>query len=445
MGGVIHIPISGPVQFILNRLKLNGYTAFIVGGAVRDGVRQMKAIDLDILTPATLDEIKAIFSDQTVKIAGRTFPVCLVNGVEVSSPRGAIPGEPLTPDWLDRDLEHRDLTINAMAWDTESRHLHDPFGGKNDLETKIIRFTRDPDQRIQEDPVRMVRACRFAAMLGGTIDRVSKAAIQSHLSTFDKTAAPERIRDEILKAMALDKPSLFFEILRENRLLERIFPCLDRCHGLDGGPYHGETVYDHCLLVGDALRKEHPLLRLAGFLHDTGKFDAAAFKDGRLTFAGHETHFKAAQADLEALRFSKKDMDYILALLQAHMRPLNDTTTPRAARRLLAMLNGFDLGYTDFMRLRIADKKSNLKKRGYTLDELKIRLQKLYDEMHPKVFLTQNQLKLTGSDIIDLLDIEPGPEVGRIKTILLEKVLDDPALNTRKALTQLCLSIGKHK
>ncbi|MFH2091918.1 MAG: CCA tRNA nucleotidyltransferase, partial [Pseudomonadota bacterium] len=210
---------------------------------------------------------------------------------------------------------------------------------------------------------------------------------------------------------------------------------------LDGGPFHGETVFEHCLMVGDALSATQPVLRLDGFLHDTGKFDAAVIKGDRLTFAGHETHTCAVQKDLEQLMFSNKDVAYILAVIKSHMRPLTDQTTPRAARRLLAMLNQYGLDVQDFMRVRIADKKGNKKKHPYTFDEIRARLEKLTREINPDKALTVNQLHITGNDIVNILGIEPGPKVGSIKQMLFERVLDDPELNTFAELTRICLSL----
>ena len=220
-----------------------------------------------------------------------------------------------------------------------------------------------------------------------------------------------------------------------------LLPCLDRCFDLDGGPHHGETVFEHSLLVGDALPGHRPILRFAGFLHDVGKFDTAKIKDGRLTFPGHETHIEAIKTDLENLRFSSRQKDYILSLVQAHMRPLTEKSTPKAVRRLLVMLDGHDLSFRDFLRMRIANKKGNLAKPPYALSDIRIRLAKIKDELGARAAFNINDLNISGKDIIELLDLKPGPEVGRIKGILFESVLEDPSLNIRSHLEQLILSI----
>jgi tRNA nucleotidyltransferase (CCA-adding enzyme) len=444
------------VQEIVNTLDQNGYKAYIVGGAVRDmvlaGFTRLNTLsqesgDVDILTNAPANEIEILFPRS--RQVGKTFSICLVNGIEVASSRAGLDLKNFpetgqfseTGQFPEADLGMRDFTINSMAWDPMTNTLVDPFNGKNDLEKKIIQFTRDPKDRICEDPLRMIRACRFAARFEGTLSPDSLQAILTHAPMILEKVAGERIRSELIKAMAMEKPSRFFHCLHDTGLLSGILPCLDRCFGLDGGPFHGETVFEHCLLVGDALPANQPLLRLAGFLHDAGKFDAIGIKDGRVTFAGHDTRIDAIRTDLENLRFSSGQTDYILSLVMTHMRPLTDKTTPKAVRRLLAMLEQYDLPFRDFLRMRLADKKGNLAKQPYTLSEIRTRLRKIQDELSGKATFSINDLEISGKDIMEQLHIPPGPEIGRIKELLFDKVLENPSLNTRQGLEQL---IKKH-
>ncbi|WP_300464123.1 CCA tRNA nucleotidyltransferase [Desulfobacula sp.] len=425
------------VQFILDTLQKNGFAAYIAGGAVRDMLLKRPPVDVDILTHAAIREIESLFSGQTVKQVGKTFPICMVNGFEVSSGRGAVD----LSSFPESDLARRDITINAMAYDPIAEKIIDPFNGRKDLETAVIRFTNDPDKRIREDPVRMIRACRFMAMIDGSLSVSSLKSILACKDLLDTAIAKERIHHEIVKALGLQRPSLFFRALKKTGLLSKIFPSLDRCHDLDGGPHHGETVFDHCMLVGDAVPATLPMLRLAGFLHDTGKFDAAEIKQGKLTFPGHENHTRSVIQDLTALRFPIKEITYITALIKTHMRPLTDQTTPRAARRLLSMLDEHGLDYRAFMQMRIADKKGNLAKRPYTLSDIRIRLKKLFNVMaEPSVF-RMDGLAIKGNDIVRILGIPPGPDIGKIKRLLFEKVLDDPRLNTHQELKKLCRSL----
>lgn len=434
--------IEKPVYHIIKKLRKNGFSAYVAGGAVRDMVLKKRPNDFDIVTNASLDTIASLFSDQKIKKAGRTFPICIINGIEVSPSRaGSSSGK-----FCESDLSKRDFTINAMAFDPVKNRIVDPFNGKSDLHAKIIRFTGNPESRIQEDPVRMIRACRFAAMLGGYISPDSLEAILSCSDLVDNAVAKERIGHEIFKAMALDKPSLFFTALKKTGLLSKILPCLDRCCNLDGGPFHGESVFEHCLLVGDAISAKYPVLRLAGFLHDIGKFDAAVIKENKagkpyVSFPGHEKHTEPIVRDLTKLRFSAKDIAYISSVVKSHMHPLKRDTTPKAVRRLLAMLDRRKISYADFMRMRIADNKGNLLKKPYALSSIRIRLLKLFAEINASSPLNERQLNITGYDVIEILKLKPGPEIGRIKQVLFEKIVDDPEMNNYKDLKKLCLTL----
>ncbi len=431
------IVLNKPVKFVLNRLSKKGFSAFIVGGAVRDVMLQIVPQDFDILTNASLAEISSVFSDQQIKIVGKTFPICMVNGVEVSPSRVNFD----TKNFPESDLAKRDLTINAMAYDPVLKKILDPFNGRKDLTDSIIRFTKNPEERIKEDPVRMIRACRFAAMLNGSFSPSTIGHIERYKYLLKDAVAKERIRYEILKAMRLERPSLFFIALQKTGLLQYIFPSLNRCFSLDGGPNHGETVFEHCLLVGDALPANKPILRLAGFLHDSGKFDAARNKNGKLTFIGHETNYHHAVEDLMTLKFSVKQISDIESIIKIHMRPLTDQTTPKAARRLLSKLVELNVDFNDFMRLRIADKKGNLAKKPYQISQIKSRLNIINKEMSDGSVFRMDQLKITGNDIIELRCIKPGPKVGEIKKLLFEKVLENPELNQAESLRSLCQSL----
>jgi tRNA nucleotidyltransferase/poly(A) polymerase len=432
-------PVLTPgVAFILERLAENRCEAYIAGGAVRDMVGKKSPSDVDIVTNASLDKIRQIFRGEHVRLVGKSFHICLVNGIEVATLRGSASAFP------ESDLGMRDLTINSMAWDPVTRSVIDPFFGQKDLEQGIIRFTRDGDGRILEDPLRMVRACRFVSQINGRLAAETLDAIRRHGDLVTTQVAMERIRSEILKAMGHDRPSLFFNALRRTGLLKMIFPCLDRLVDLDGGPNHGETVFEHCMIVGDSLSPRRPMLRLAGFLHDAGKFEAAEKIQGRLTFHGHEAHREKIIADLSRLKFSNQEIDYIDSVIRVHMRPLTQATTPKAVRRILALIEQHGVTYQEFMRIRIADMGANLAKRPYTLGEIRVRLNKLLTEMRRNgaAGFSIKDLDITGKEVMDLLNLPQGPAVGQMMTLLFERVLDDPDLNTREALAALVLSLG---
>ncbi len=407
---------------IVKHLISNGFKAYFAGGAVRDILLGKTSRDFDIVTNAPIELLPNVFKGKTVKTVGKSFSVCIVDDMEVASCRSGLSknsdrsGKSDRPDDLERlkrsdglsrsnrsesdqncnhdktnnghipngdsafpecDLAYRDITINSMAFDPLSNTLIDPFSGRKDLDEKIIRFTGNSEKRIAEDPLRMVRACRFVSALQGTFAPSSLQAIRRYGHLLMEHTAFERIHHEILKAMTHQKPSRFFKALHTAGLLELIFPSLNRCVDLDGGPWHGETVFEHCMLTGDALSPRRPLLRLAGYLHDAGKYDAAAIKGGKPTFAGHEKMGRQVLDDLEKLRFSTREIRYIDAVIKTHMRPLKADTTPKAVRRLLAFLKSHDITWQEFMRMRIADKSANLAKPSYTLSEVKLRVSKI--------------------------------------------------------------------
>ncbi len=441
------IQACSPVSPILETLWSAGFQAFLAGGAVRDAFLGLDPVDVDILTNALPEDLARLFADQDPRYVGKSFAVTLVNKVEVATCR---PADKKAVDagivFPATDLGRRDFTINSMAWDPETRTLADPFGGREDIENRTIRFTRDPFDRIEEDPVRMVRACRFAARFGFKIKPDAFDAICTHAHKITAQGTADRIQREVVKAMGMDKPSGFFNLLHDTGLLALILPSLDRCYSLDGGPHHSETVFEHNLLVGDALPASMPILRLAGFLHDTGKKDALEIKDGRNTFPGHQKFTRAMMNDLAHLRFSRKDMDYVYALVRGHMRPLKADTSPKAVRRLLAMLDGLNLSYQDFLRMRIADKKGNLNpvKKPYTLGDIRLRLGKILDAINEQTPFNINDLDISGRDIQHILGLPQGPAIGKVKALLFEQVLEDPSLNQKQALEDLVRHMNRN-
>ncbi|MBF0242370.1 MAG: CCA tRNA nucleotidyltransferase [Desulfamplus sp.] len=457
---------------IVKRLTNQGFKAFFVGGAVRDmfiktilnkqthtylanrDSHYYEPSDFDIVTDAPLEEIKKIFSDKKVKKVGKTFAICMVNRVEVASCRSDLTDSSQTnQDFPKCDLAQRDITINSMAFDPLTNEIIDPFNGKDDLENRVIRFTGDPQKRICEDPLRMVRVCRFVSMIQGEIEPTTASSIIKNRELIIKEVAPERIRIEILKAMSHKKPSLFFRALHRLQLLELIFTSLSRCFDLDGGLHHGETVFEHCLLTGDEISSKNPILRLAGYLHDAGKYDASEIKDGHLTFADHEKMVQAIICDLERLRFSSDEIKFIDAVIKTHMRPLTAESTPKAVRRLLAFLKEHDVQWQTFMQMRIADKSANLAKAPYSREDIRVRVKKICQELQigknkskkSLVPLSVKELAISGHDVMKILKIEPSPEVGKVMNYLFESVLDEPSLNYFNRLKELTIQYGFKK
>jgi len=420
---------------LMSKLKQNGFEAYIAGGAVRDYISGDPVSDYDIVTNARPDIIKDIFRKEKAYIAGKAFLVCYIGSIEVATYRD-IDGH--FSDNLEEDLRRRDLTINSMAMDLQNESIIDLYNGKKDLKEKVIRFTESPDNRILEDPLRIIRSCRFLAKYQGRFSVSSLSSIKKHRHLV-KDMAPERIKTEILKAMKIDTPSLFFEILHTLQILRYFLPSMDRLAGLDGGPHHDETVFEHALLAGNSMPSQKPLLRLTSYLHDTGKKDACKLINEKPVFHGHETETGPLESDLKRLKFSNVERDFILNHIHMHMRSLNHETTPKSVRKILADLSARNLTWHDFLLLKTADRKGNSKKQPYRFSELKIKVQKIKDEIEKNTTpaLSIKDLDISGTDLIREFHIKEGPDIGMTLSYLFDMILEDPELNKRERLLDL--------
>jgi len=418
----------GAALSVLARLRVEGFEAVVAGGAVRDCLLGRPVRELDIATNAEAHEIVALFAGARVEEVGRSFPLVLVNGVEVATFRG---------ETLEEDLRRRDLTFNAMAWCPETRIVIDPWGGMADLTARIVRFTGDPVSRIQEDPLRLLRAARFVAKLSGTMEEGSLAAMAT-MADIVNEVAPERVHHEIIKAMAGETPSLFFETLRKGGLLIHLFPEMVKSVGHDGGFHHDETVWEHMMMATDAISPKFPLLRLAMALHDVAKPMCVDMGKNGIRFLDHEKKGEPLVDEyLERLGFSNHQRAFVSKIVRHHMRRIDADTTPKAVRRILRDLHNSDLPWRDWMRVVLADGRANKKKKGgYTLAEIRLMVRAVYAEIsaqHKGAF-SLSHLAVSGSDIITHAGISQGPQVGLILKALLDMVIETPELNEKETL-----------
>lgn len=423
---------------VLARLREEGFEAVVAGGAVRDGLLGRPVRELDIATDAAAHEIVALFKDRRVEEVGRSFPLVLVDGVEVATFRG---------ESLEEDLLRRDLTFNSMAWCPETLTVLDPWGGVDDLAARVVRFTGDPMVRIEEDPLRLLRAARFVAELSGSMAETSLDAIRERADAVNDVA-PERIHHEILKAMAGETPSLFFETLRKGGLLVHLFPEMLKSVGHDGGFHHDETVWEHMMMAMDAISSKFPLLRLAMALHDVAKPQCVGLGKNGIRFLDHEKKGEPLVDDyLERLGFSNHQRAFVSKIVRHHMRRIDTDTTPKAVRRILRDLNDSDLPWRDWMRGVIADGKANRKKKGgYSFAEIRFMVRAVYIETSPqqKGAFSLAHLAVSGKDLITQVGIPQGPQVGVILKALLDKVIETPELNEKEALLkEAVLLVGR--
>ena len=429
---------------LAEKLVKKGFQVFVVGGAVRDELLGLKPNDVDLCTNATPEEVADVFKGHRVNLVGDFFKVTVVDDVEVATFRGdkylGLNHKDCVcqkVDTVEEDLQRRDLTVNSMARNFATGELVDPFGGRDDLKNRVVKFTGNPVDRLTEDPNRHLRACRFLATLDASFDEETFDALKACANYVPEYVAPERLRLEVLKAMKAQKASKFFYAMKHTGTLKHVLPSLDDCFFVQGGKHHREGVFEHCMLAGDHLFAQNPLLRLTGYLHDVGKSKYQFNSEGELTYHGHEKDGEElVRRDLEALRFSNDEVAYVSSLVSLHMTPLHGDQTKKAVRRALRKLAERNLVYQDFLALKVVDRKSNLGKPDYTEEEVGE-----FHSLFENAFLNEEEaafsvkdLKVTGNDVMELLNLTPCKRVGEVLNHLLTQVVEGELVNTRESL-----------
>lgn len=427
------------VLFILNKLRENGFEAYIVGGSVRDKLMGIEPHDYDITTSARPEEIKKVFQAYKTVLIGEDFGtvgILLDNTLyEVTTFRidGAYinnrkPEKVIFSKNLTEDLKRRDFTINAMAMDGDG-NLYDPFNGQDDIKNKIIRAVGDPNERIREDALRMMRAIRFAGRFRFFIEEELFDAISLNASLLKKIA-PERIFDEFSKMITGESPSHYLLLMEETGMLDVIFPELKRTVGfVQFSPYHDKTLFDHLICVMDNVKPDLSL-RLAGLFHDISKVDTLSIgEDGRGHFYGHEVlGADKVEEILKRYRLPNKTIEKVKILILDHMK-VHAEMTDKALRRQIKrvgrdnILDLYDLLIADCMCTR-ADRDASF------IINRKNRVKELLDEKEMK---TEKFLEINGNDI-KALGFSQGKIIGRILKDLEEMVLDDPEKNEKTYL-----------
>jgi putative nucleotidyltransferase with HDIG domain len=326
--------------------------------------------------------------------------------------------------------------MNAIAYDPLAEALVDPFGGQQDLAARVVRAVGDPLARFGEDGLRPMRAVRQAAQLGFTIDEPTARAIPATLDVFRKVSA-ERVRDELFKLMAAREPSRGLELMREGGLLAEVMPELLEGLGCHQNRFHRFDVYHHTLATLDSARPE-PVLRLGALLHDVGKPRARQPREGapgEYSFFKHEYDGAEMAGDIcRRLKLSTAQREDVTALVAHHMFHYTPDWTDGTIRRFVRRVGPERL--PALLALREAD----IAGRGFDEDprketrELEERIDKVADA---DAALHVTDLAVDGKDVMRVLDIPPSRRIGEVLARLLERVLDDPALNTRETLERL--------
>jgi tRNA nucleotidyltransferase (CCA-adding enzyme) len=441
------LKVPADVERVVDRLLDAGYDAYVVGGAVRDAVLGIDPHGTwDLTTNAKPEEIQKVFKHSLYN--NRFGTVVVRSGdhdVEVTTYRTEAgyadhrrPDSVAFTPSLEEDLARRDFTINAMAWrpprgGTPSL-LVDRFGGRTDLEAHILRAVGDPDARFKEDALRMLRAVRFATLLDLRIEPATADAIRRN-AALAATLSGERIQQEIVKMLWAPRPSAAFEMLSDLGILAVICPELEDCKETPQDKAAADNVFQHLLATLDATLETNPpgdlRLRLAGLFHDIGKPET--FSDGH--FHGHE-HVGAnkARTILRRWKFDKETVDAVTHLIRHHMFWYQSEWTDSAVRRFIRNV-GLD-NVTALYALRRADNIGSgaRQPKMYALESLWLRIQ---EQIAAANAFSLRDLKIDGNDLKSELGMAPGPEMGRVLNALFERVLDDPALNTRETLLAL--------
>ncbi|MDD5098774.1 MAG: HD domain-containing protein [Candidatus Colwellbacteria bacterium] len=438
--------IPKEVREILQKLEEAGFLAYIVGGAARDIVIGREPKDWDITTDAVPEEIISVFPDSVyenkfgtvgVKTRSENKSVAIVEvttfRVEGGYSDFRHPDRVVFANKIEDDLGRRDFTINAIAVNIKGE-IVDPYNGKEDIQKKLIKAVGDPDERFNEDALRLIRAVRFAAELGFDIEGETMDAIVRK-SALLKEIAIERIRDEFVKIiMSVGAgPAWGIATLRTLGLLEYVVPEL--LEGVDVGQnkHHIYTVWEHNLRALDYAAKENCSLevRIAALLHDVGKPKSKAGEGPDSTFHNHEIiGAKMTAKIMERLHFSKKISDKVIHLVRHHLFYYNvGEVTEAGVRRFIRRVG--EEYIEDLFKIREADRIGSgvPKAVPYKTRHLRFMMDKVRrDPILPKM------LALNGSEIMNELKLSPGPRVGYILAILLEEVLDDPKKNEKGSL-----------
>jgi poly(A) polymerase len=332
---------------IVRILRSQGFSAYWVGGCVRDLEMGREPHDYDIVTDARPEQVAALFPEAL--LVGAQFGVVVVphagHRYEVSTFRAEGPyldgRRPSRVEFTDArsDVLRRDFTINGLLHDPLSGRTLDDVGGRDDIAARRVRTIGDPEQRFAEDRLRMLRAIRLAAELEFEVDPATFAAIRAQAGATTQVSA-ERIRDELVRALASPGRGRALRLLRESGLLGAVLPEVDAMAGVPQPPeFHPEgDVFTHTVLTLEHLRDLHPVLAMAALLHDVGKPPTITRTD-RIRFNGHDGVGAAmAETICRRLRFSGQETSRVVALVRDHLRvkDLPKMRPAKAARFLLA-------------------------------------------------------------------------------------------------------------
>jgi len=446
--------IPKEVALVAETLSSAGFDAYLVGGCVRDLVRGREPKDWDITTNATPQQIQSLFADSFYENEYGTVGVktesedARLRVVEVTPYR--IEGtysDARRPDTvtfaktLEEDLERRDFTINAIAYDPHKGVLVDPHRGQDDIQRKTIVTVGPPHNRFSEDALRMLRAIRLSAELQFSIETKTAEGI-AHNAPLLAKISQERIRDEFIRILMSDTPMQALFIAQKLGLLSYIIPELEEGIGSQQNQAHSYDVFEHSLrTLQHAADKKWPMeVRISALLHDVGKPASRKWSEEKwdYTFHGHEViGSRMAKKIMQRLRFSKEVTERVVALIRWHMFFSDpDKITLSAVRRIIRNVGQENMW--NLLNLRICDRIGTGRPK-----EQPFRLRKYISMVEEALRdpVSVGQLHIDGGDIMRISGEKPGPRLGFVLHALLEEVIDDPKRNEKSYLEKRALSL----
>jgi len=455
-----------------------GAEVFLVGGAVRDRLRRKEPNDLDfVVRNVSPSDFEAFMRKRgRLELVGESFGVYLFSAkgseersVEIAFPRREVSTGPGHKNFnvvcdpkisIEEDSKRRDFTCNAMYValsdvDDDGKFdrgtVIDFHNGLQHIKARLIVAVGNPEERILEDPLRMMRAAVLIArtryrMEGNTFGAIKKQA------QLISTVAPERIHDEFEKIMQTDKPSVALKALQRTGLLKVFFPELADCVGKGQNPkHHSYNVFDHLIYAVDAAcgLTEDPKVRYGALCHDLGKAPTRAVKPGGdgpddVSFHNHEVvSTRLAFAFFTRYHYPKKFMEEVIALVRQHQYKYDREWTDKAVRRFIRKvgITKADLGDLDnhpLFLLRQADRMGNELKAHLPITPKQLDFQRRLIEVYEQSSAhSLRDLKLNGRDLMDHFELEASPVIGKTVAYLFEAVEETPSLNTREDLLRL--------
>ena len=459
-----------------------GFEIYLIGGAARDILLGNEPVECDLTTSATPEETLELMKTHE-PFYENEFGTVMVpvesNGLkqvyEITTYRSekeySDHRHPDKVEWgksLEEDVKRRDFTINTLAigGKMDDLHLIDFVDGLDDFENGIIRAVGEANKRFGEDALRMMRAIRFAALLGFEIEKETLEALSVQSPLLEKVSK-ERVRDELFKILASTYPADGMRLLISTGLMKYVIPEVLEAKKVEQKGHHKLDVLDHMLESLNHCPASDPLLRLATFLHDVGKPASKKWRCSRCgwvmkekdlligdslkcprcefetdtreatTFYGHEVIGARMVEEIgERLKLSKDQIKKLVTLVRWHMFAYQPEMTDASIRRFIKRVGKENIN--NMMLLRVGDRKGGgSKTTSWRLQELQKRIgEQVFEPMEVK------DLAVNGKDVMKVLKIKPGPKIGSVMNKLFEEVIEDTSKNTKKYLLSRIKDLG---